>query len=109
MAMSDKIFKSCLLKKVSLIDRNKKLYRIYRKEDDFVEIEAQTVHEAIDKGQIEHPYAIKILINRLSGIIEDHNKLASVQDNDLIVNEKEPLDKKNNEQNPNESTKRTTE
>ncbi len=80
--MSEKEFEIYTLKKLNLLNRNQKFYRVYKAENDFIEIEAQTVHEAIDKAGIDHPYAIKILINRLTGTIDDPNKLVFVELND---------------------------
>ncbi|AZL15758.1 hypothetical protein [Rickettsiales endosymbiont of Stachyamoeba lipophora] len=62
-------FKLLFIKQLFLKNRNQKLYRMYNNNKEFVEIEAPTVYEAIDKSENKKPNFIRVIIKRLEGII----------------------------------------
>lgn len=70
------------IKKLRHKDLGKKYYRIYKAKKEYIDIEAETAYEAVQKSQIEKPVKIKFTICGIDEFIRDSKQLEMVKTNE---------------------------
>ena len=75
-----KKFTSSNIKKLRHKDLGKKFYRVYKAKKEYIDIEADTAYEAVQKSQVEKPIKIKFTICGIDSFIKDKNQLEVIPD-----------------------------
>jgi hypothetical protein len=82
------LFKRFNFNILRLIDRNKRIYKIYDQKNNVKNVESDTLHSAIKDSAVAEPKIIKIETNYLEKTITDY-KMLEVADEDYIKTLKE--------------------